>query len=159
MVVRTSRLDSSGRMYGAMLAEGESAPKGDGVAATVVALVEDLIFLSRIRETAKAVGATVETGDTTNCLASIAKARPQAILLDLNSARLSAVDCVRALKADPATRQIPIVGFVSHVQSDLIAAARAAGCDLVLARSAFSRQLPDLLRRFASKAGAASFTD
>jgi CheY-like chemotaxis protein len=142
-----------------MLAGRENALQGDGVAATVVALVEDLIFLSRIRETAKAVGVTVNTGDTINCVASIAQARPQAILLDLNSRRLAAVDCARALKADPVTRQIPIVGFVSHVQSDLIAAARAAGCDLVLARSAFSRQLPDLLRKLASEASAASFLD
>jgi CheY-like chemotaxis protein len=129
------------------------------VAATVVALVEDLIFLSRIRETAKAVGVTVNPGGTTNCVASIAQARPQAILLDLNSRRLAAVDCARALKADPATRRIPIVGFVSHMQSDLIAAARAAGCDLVLSRSAFSRRLPDLLRKLASEADAASFVD
>ena len=129
-----------------------AALEGDGVAAIVVALVEDLLFLSKIRETAKAVGVTVITGDTRSCVPSILETGPQAILLDLNSRMLAAVDCVRALKADPATRQIPIVGFVSHVQSDLIAAARAAGCDLVLARSAFSQQLPDLLRKLASEA-------
>ena len=129
-----------------------AALQGDGVAAIVVALVEDLLFLSKIRETAKAVGVTVIAGDTRSCVPSILETGPQAILLDLNSRMLAAVDCVRALKADPATRQIPIVGFVSHVQSDLIAAARAAGCDLVLARSAFSQQLPDLLRKLASEA-------
>lgn len=129
-----------------------AALQGDGVAAIVVALLEDLLFLSKIRETAKAVGVTVITGDTRSCVPSILETGPQAILLDLNSRMLAAVDCVRALKADPATRQIPIVGFVSHVQSDLIAAARAAGCDLVLARSAFSQQLPDLLRKLASEA-------
>ncbi|MBZ5668803.1 MAG: response regulator [Acidobacteriia bacterium] len=122
------------------------------MAAIVVALVEDLLFLSKIRETAKAVGVTVIAGDTRSCVPSILETGPQAILLDLNSRMLAAVDCVRALKADPATRQIPIVGFVSHVQPDLIAAARAAGCDLVLARSAFSQQLPDLLRKLASEA-------
>jgi len=144
---------------GATFARRESALQGDCVAATVVALVEDLLFLSKIRETAKAVGVTVNTGDMRSCVASIAEARPQAILLDLNSRMLAAVDCVRALKADPATRQIPIVGFVSHVQSDLIAAARTAGCDLVLARSAFSQQLPDLLRKLASETAAASPAD
>jgi CheY-like chemotaxis protein len=120
-----------------------------------VALVEDLLFLSKIHETAKAVGVTVNTGDTRSCVASIAAARPQGILLDLNSRMLGAVDCVRALKADRATRQIPILGFVSHVQSDLIAAARNAGCDLVLGRSAFRQRLPDLLRKLASGTAAA----
>jgi len=122
------------------------------MAAMVAALVEDLLFLSKIHETAKAVGVTVITGDTRDCVPRILETRPQAILLDLNSRTLAAVEWVRTLKTDPATRQIPIVGFVSHVQSDLIAAARAAGCDLVLARSAFSQQLPELLRKLASEA-------
>ena len=143
-MARTLRRASCGPNWAAL--------QGDGVAAIVVALVEDLLFLSKIRETAKAVGVTVIAGDTRSCVPSILETGPQAILLDLNSRMLAAVDCVRALKADPATRQIPIVGFVSHVQSDLIAAARAAGCDLVLARSAFSQQLPDLLRKLASEA-------
>ena len=126
------------------------------MAATVVALVEDLLFLSKIRETAKAVGVTVIAGDSRSSVPSLAEAQPQAILLDLNTRMPAAADCIRALKANPATRQIPIVGFMSHVQSDLIAAARTAGCDLVLARSAFSQQLPDLLRKLTSETAAAA---
>ena len=116
------------------------------MAATIVALVEDLFFLAKIQETAKAVGVKVVTGDARRSSAAIAEARPQAIILDLNSRGLPAVDWIRALKADPATRPIRIVGFVSHVQEQLISAARAAGCDSVMARSAFTRQLPNLLQ-------------
>jgi CheY-like chemotaxis protein len=123
------------------------------MAVTVVALVEDLLFLSKIRETGKAVGITVVTGDARGNSAAIAKAKPQAIFLDLNSRALSAVEWIRRLKADPLTREIRIVGFVSHVQEDLIAVARDAGCDSVMARSAFSKQLPDLLRSLATEAG------
>jgi len=116
------------------------------VPSTVVALVDDLFFLAKIRETAQAVGVTVVTGDKHRGPAGIAEARPQAIYLDLNPRGLTAVDWIRALKGDPATRPIPIVGFVSHVQEELITAARAAGCDSVMARSAFVKQLPNLLR-------------
>ena len=116
------------------------------MAATIVALVEDLFFLAKIRETAKAIGVTVVTGDARRGPTAIAEAQPQAIFLDLNSRGLPAVDWIRALKADPATRPIRIVGFASHVQEQLISAARDAGCDSVMARSAFTRQLPDLLR-------------
>jgi CheY-like chemotaxis protein len=123
---------------------------GDYMAATIVALVEDLFFLAKIRETAKAVGVTVVTYDARRGSAAIAEAQPQAIILDLNSRGLSAVDWIRALKSDPATSPIRIVGFVSHVQEGLISAARAAGCDSVMARSAFTQQLPDLLRRLAT---------
>lgn len=113
--------------------------------ATIVALVEDLFFLAKIQETAKAVGVRVVTGNARGGSNAIAEAQPQAIFLDLNSRGLPAVDCIRALKADPATRPIRIVGFVSHVQEELIATARAAGCDVVMARSAFTQQLPSLL--------------
>ena len=121
-------------------------------------MVEDLIFLAKIQETARAVGLAVIAGNSLPTVTSIAQSQPRAILLDLNSRTLPVVKWVRSLKADPATNPIPIVGFVSHVQSDLIAAGRAAGCDLVLARSAFSQQLPDLLRKlggepFAAPAG------
>lgn len=120
------------------------------MAATIVACVEDLFFLAKIQETAKAVGATVVTMDARRGPTAIAEAQPQAIILDLNSRGLSAVDWIRALKADPATRSIRIVGFVSHVQEELIAAARTAGCDSIMARSAFTKQLPDLLRSLVS---------
>jgi DNA-binding NarL/FixJ family response regulator len=108
--------------------------------------VDDLFFLAKIRETAKAVGVTVVTVDPRRGPAGVAEAQPQAIFLDLNSRSLPAVDSIRALKADAATKTIRIIGFVSHVQEQLISAARAAGCDTVMPRSAFTQQLPALLR-------------
>jgi hypothetical protein len=52
------------------------------------------------------------------------------------------------LKSELKTKESVVIGFVSHVQNNLIAAARDAGCGLVLARSAFVSQLPSLLQRF-----------
>ncbi|HMD84802.1 MAG TPA: response regulator [Terriglobia bacterium] len=120
------------------------------MASTIVALVEDLFFLTKIRETARALGLTVVMGDPRRDPAAIAEAQPQAIILDLNSQGVPAIDWIRALKADPSTRPIRIVGFASHVQEQLISAARAAGCDSVMARSAFTQQLPVLLRSLVS---------
>jgi CheY-like chemotaxis protein len=120
------------------------------MAATIVAWVEDLFFLAKIRETAKALGITVVANDPRRGSAALAEAHPQAVLLDLNSCGPSALDWIRALKSDPATRPIRVVGFASHVQEDLISAARAAGCDSVMARSAFTQQLPHLLRQVAT---------
>jgi CheY-like chemotaxis protein len=114
--------------------------------AAVMVVAEDLFFLAKIREAAKAVGVAVVTGDVRNGTAVAAQTQPLAIFLDLNLRGLSALDCVRALKADPATQAIRIVGYVSHVQKQMIADARAAGCDSVLARSAFANQLPSLLQ-------------
>lgn len=127
-------------------AEGVSSK----MAAVVVTLVEDLFFLAKIQETAKAIGITTLTGDVRGGTGPIAAAQPEGVLVDLNARGFSAVEWVRALKADAATRPIRVVAFASHVQEELIVSARAAGCDVVMARSAFSQQLPKVLRSFLS---------
>ena len=52
---------------------------------------------------------------------------------------------LQSVRSDAATQDIPTVGFLSHVQKDLAVAAREAGCDRVMARSAFTRDLPRIL--------------
>ena len=49
------------------------------------------------------------------------------------------------MHADPALAAIPTLGYASHVQTDVINAARQAGVGEVLARSAFTQQLGDIL--------------
>jgi len=115
----------------------------------ILVAVEDLFFLARIQETARQVGVTVEPVSPAKLTADLedraGRASVGAVVLDLNCRSAYAVDLVRALKANRLTSGIPVLGFVSHVQSDLISAARAAGCDTVLARSAFTQHLPQLL--------------
>ena len=65
----------------------------------------------------------------------------------MNNPRTDPLGTVAQMKADPALAGIPTVGFVSHVQTDLIDAARRAGVDQVLARSAFTQLLPEILQR------------
>jgi CheY-like chemotaxis protein len=114
--------------------------------AKVAVVVEDLFFLAKIRETAKVVGITVVTPDLRRGPGAVGEAAPAMILLDLNARGISMVEWVQSLKSDPATADIPIVGFVSHVQEEVITAARSAGCDTVMARSAFTQRLPEILR-------------
>ena len=109
-----------------------------------LAAVDDLIFLAKIRETAKQVGVDIITAPPLPSAEAFAATPLRGILLDLNG-RNQPLEWVRSLKANAATRGIPVVAFASHVQSDLISAARLAGCDRVLARSAFTQQLSALL--------------
>jgi CheY-like chemotaxis protein len=71
--------------------------------------------------------------------------RPQLIIVDLDRASLDPVGAVRALKGHPELRDTRVVGFVSHVHAEKIAAVREAGIDVVLARSAFVAALPKLV--------------
>ena len=112
----------------------------------VLVAVDDLLFSSRISTTAKAVGAAMKFTRSPEAVLSAAReATPSLVLLDLNSARTRPLEIVAALKADPALAAVPTIGFVSHVDTATIEAARKAGVDRVLARSAFVEQLPRLL--------------
>ena len=116
----------------------------------ILALVDDLLFLSKIQETAKQLGVDVKAAQPGDLLKLAIEAAPSGLMIDLNHPKSLAV--LRTLKAQAETKSIPAVGFVSHVHNELIAAARDAGCDLVLARSAFAGQLPSLLERFSKPA-------
>ena len=114
----------------------------------ILVVVDDLLFLSKIQQTAEHVGVAVKSARPED-LPDLALADvPTALIIDLNHRSGRALEVLRTLKSDLKTKEIAVIGFVSHVQTDLIAAAREAGCDLVLARSAFVSQLPSLLQRF-----------
>jgi len=117
----------------------------------ILVVVDDLLFLSKIQETAKHLGVEVKAAQPEDLSGGALAAAPNAFLIDLNHRSGKALEVVGALKSDSKTKHIRVVGFVSHVQSDLIARARDAGCDLVLARSAFTSQLPSLLQRFSAE--------
>jgi DNA-binding NarL/FixJ family response regulator len=117
----------------------------------ILAVVEDLIFLSKIRQTAQVVGVEVLAVELRQIQEQVVKSPDSTVIFDLNYRSGSAVEVIRALKADATTRPIKLVGFLSHIQADLAAAAREAGCDVVMARSAFSQQLPQLLRQLAGE--------
>jgi CheY-like chemotaxis protein len=112
----------------------------------IIVGVEDLLFLSRIRQTAQMLGIPIEVVDPIKAQARARTPSVSAVILDLNHRAGAAVELVRALKTHPATQGIPITGFLSHVQEDLAAAARAAGCDRVLARSTMAQRLPEILQ-------------
>jgi CheY-like chemotaxis protein len=112
------------------------------VARRVLAAVEDLLFRSKISETASSLG--IEAAFPRNprrLLYALRDSPPDLLVLDLNSARFEPLTLLRDVRSDEVTREIPTVGFLSHVQKDLAIAAREAGCDRVVARSAFTKDL------------------
>lgn len=110
----------------------------------VVAVVPDLFFATRIAVTAVRLGVTLETPATEEALAAIRGRPPALVILDLRAPG-DPLALARALKADPETRSVPVVGFYPHVEGALRERALAAGVDQVLPRSAFTARLPALL--------------
>jgi len=112
----------------------------------ILCAVDDLLFSIKIKTAAAGVGAPVYfERDPDMVLPRIREKQPALVILDLNSARMRPLELVEAMKADPELGRVRTLGYVSHVQTDLIAAARAAGVDEVLARSAFSDRLGEIL--------------
>lgn len=112
----------------------------------VLAVLDDLFFSIKIKTAAKALNAEVYFERTPGqALESIRSKAPRLVIFDLDSLKMQPIETIAAMKADSALREIPTLGFVSHVHEDAIAQARAAGVDQVMARSAFVERLGSIL--------------
>ena len=117
--------------------------------AKVLALVDDLFFQAKIMETAKLVGVELRTCTTPDALlGEVAKSAPRLVVIDLN-ARNTPLAAIERMRAEAAN--IPLIAYLSHVQVDLAEQARAAGCQMVMPRSKFTRDLATILGRTKSE--------
>ncbi len=116
------------------------------MARRVLAAVEDLLFKSKILETAKELDVEARFPRSPDkLLAALRETPPDLLVLDLNSDRFGPLEILGEAKSDESTSRVPVVGFLSHVQKDLAVAAKEAGCDRIMARSAFTRDLPKII--------------
>jgi len=112
----------------------------------IIAVVDDMFFASKIRAVAEAVGVEISFVRSQEALVQKAReAQPQLIVVDLHNQKVDAVTLAKDLKSDEELRSIPLLGFFSHVQTELQRNALAAGFDQVIARSVFARDLPEIL--------------
>ena len=113
----------------------------------IVAVLEDLFFTVKINESAKRAGFPIQFVKSEKDVLEKAAEHPALIILDLNFSGIDPLGLIAKLKSSEATKAISLIGYLSHVQGDLKQAAHEAGCDMVLARSAFSQNLPQILKR------------
>ncbi len=105
----------------------------------VVALVADLVFASKIR----GAGGPVEMATRADAVRErVERGGVRLVLVDL-AAGEDAVGLIRWVKE---WSDAEVVTFGPHTYAELLEGAREAGADRVLARSAFVRELPGMLR-------------
>ncbi len=129
-----------------------SVPPHPDAPVRIVCFIDDLFFIAKIQETARKLGVKVAfvkaDKDIVSQLAGEDEAsRPGLIVFDLNNLNAKPLTLIPKLKAK-LKKGTSIVGFLSHLQGDLKMKATEAGCDTVMPRSAFSQNLPNLLRRY-----------
>jgi PleD family two-component response regulator len=113
----------------------------------ILAVVSDLLFTVKINDAAKRAGMEVEYAKTDKDALEMAKEKPALVILDLNFAAAQPLKIIGKLKGDGELKGINLISFVSHVEGELKQKAHEAGCNLVMARSAFSTNLHQLLKR------------
>jgi CheY-like chemotaxis protein len=116
----------------------------------VLAVVNDLFFAVKLTDAAKRSGLVLEFVKDSDQVLEKAAAKPSLIVFDLNFDAVSPVSLIEKLKASADTKGVNLIGYLSHVQGELKQAAQEAGCDMVMARSAFSTNLFQIFKRYGS---------
>jgi CheY-like chemotaxis protein len=139
--------------------EIEPLPLNANAETKIYCFIDDLFFLAKIQEVSRKLNIKVEfvkTGEELFEKMGVVNGegngatKPSLIIFDLNNANAKPLTTIPKLKKT-LKKETTIIGFLSHLQAELKSKAQEAGCDMVLPRSAFSSNLPQLLRRHAAE--------
>jgi CheY-like chemotaxis protein len=112
----------------------------------IIAVVDDMIFISKIRAAAETLNVAIRFVRNSEALfAAVRESAPALIIVDLHSQKVNPLAMAKTLKTDAALQNIPLLGFYSHVETELRQQAEAAGFDRLMPRSAFSANLAQIL--------------
>jgi PleD family two-component response regulator len=113
----------------------------------VLAVVSDLFFTVKLTEAAKRSGLALEFVKEPKDVIEKAQTKPSLIIFDLNFESAQPLKLITKLKSKTETKGISLIGYLSHIQAELKQQAQEAGCDMVMARSALSQNLPQIFKR------------
>jgi DNA-binding NarL/FixJ family response regulator len=104
--------------------------------------MDDLFFQMKLAETAKQLGVEVKVATNGDAFLELMASEPKLVIVDLN-ARSQPIAAIQKLRE--TYKDVRVVAFLSHVQTELAAQAQAAGCNEVLPRSSFTQNLAAIL--------------
>ena len=113
----------------------------------ILTVIDDMFFAAKVRAAADHLGVNLRSVRNLDTLLRVAReTTPDLIIVDLHSDKIDPLAIGQTLKSDDQLASIPLLGFFSHVHTDLKQSAIAAGYDLVIPRSVFSRDLAMILQ-------------
>jgi hypothetical protein len=151
MEYRNGNMNGNGNYTESPSRDQAPPPLREDAPTRIYLFIEDLFFFAKINETARKLGIKVafvknEPETVAKIIDTPEDERPSLIVFDLNNAAAKPMTLIPKLKSK-LKKGTSVIGFLSHLQGDLKAKAVEAGCDIVMPRSAFSQNLPTLLRR------------
>lgn len=113
---------------------------------SILLFCDDLLFGSKVTATGRAHGVPVAVARTP--AQTVAKAAGAVcVIVDLHQDGLNLPALLLELRAAGVQR---VIGFGSHVDAETLRAARQAGCDLVMPRSQFAKEVEIMLKEWAA---------
>lgn len=115
----------------------------------IVYLTNDLFFSTRVTALAKTAGVNVTVvGSRAALLDEVAAQSPSVVFVDLEHRDADMAELVKDLSGK--TPRPELVAYGPHVKESLLASAQAAGCDLVMSRGQFDKQVGSLFQTLTS---------
>ena len=112
----------------------------------ILAAIDDMFFAAKVRATPEAVGVEIKFHRRVDSLVNAAVAQSaDLVIVDLHNEKLNPIELATELKAKQPNKSTVLLGFFSHVETELQRAALQAGYDQVIPRSVFSRDLAKIL--------------
>jgi PleD family two-component response regulator len=114
----------------------------------ILAVVDDLLFTVKIADAAKRAGLDVEfLKSESDVIQKVHEEKPLLVILDLNCNSVETLELIGKLRSNGDGKPVNIIAYLSHVQGELKMKAQEAGANMVMARSAFSQNLQQILKR------------
>lgn len=116
----------------------------------ILGLTAQVALATRIAKAAKLCHMAVHNADKAEPLLAVwRQAKVSLVLIDWDECEREGFALLAALRQDPGSRKLPVMGFVSQKKADLKPLAQRAGCDRVLTKTDFLTNLEDLIARCA----------
>jgi len=123
---------------------------------TILVVVSDVFFYTKLRDALKPQGYLLEKARTQDEVSEKAGAlRPAAVILNINDEMLDAFKALEALKGDDRSKTIPVLAFANHEEVDNWRRAQQLGVAKIVSRNEFSARTLQLVEEVVGRMGTA----
>ena len=123
----------------------------EAIQTRVVAVLDDMFFSSKIKQAAKQAGTDLEIiKNSGGLIEALINAPPSLIIIDLNSKKFNSLELLKSIKATSELEGVTTLGYMPHVEEELKKQAVLVGCDVIMPRSRFSRELVEILKKYSN---------
>jgi PleD family two-component response regulator len=113
---------------------------------TILVAVNDIFFYTKLRDALKLQGYTLERARAQDEVREKAAAlKPAAAVLNMNDPSVDGLKALEALRADPASKELPVLAFANHEEVETWNRAKALGVTKIVSRNEFSARTKELI--------------